>query len=340
MWIVILLGVMVSSAGAIIVPVPDLDKLTDSSTLIVVGELISVQRNIRTAIFDLNERRINVRMQRGTFRIDQVLKGDQQSPFTFEFAVPDTSVGWDIPQEHAYGLFFFEQTAGTLKFTDVYYPWIPLPRGISVTADAPLERVVKTLGEVISIPDSSHDMKVIALRYLEHGKSDASIRALRAVLPNADPTIGLNAARALLWREDASGLEIVKRVFLPGPQALPDNLEQTVSNGIGFGIRDPKLIPDLEELLNSSSRYMRRGVVEALMRTGSPDALKGLRRALADPDFEVRYYSVAGLARIADGDTSMIPHMNEFKADEIKYVNYWRERPAKRELQTPPRNQE
>ena len=329
LWIVTVLGLVVSSALAVIVPLPDLDKLTDTSTLIVVGELTSVQRTIRTATIDFNQRSINVRVQSGTLRIDQVLKGNQQSPLTFEFTVPDTSVGWAIPQEHAYGLFFFKQTAGTLEFTDVYYSWIPVPRGISVAADTPLEHVVKVLGEVISIPDSSRDMKVIALRHLEFGRSDASTRALRAVITNADPSIGVNAARALLLRGDASGLEVIKRVFLPGPQPLPDHLEETVPNAIFLGIRDPKLIPDLEELLNSSSRYMRRGVVQALMQTGSLNALNGLRRALGDPDFEVRYYGVLGLARLTDGDLNMAPHMNEFKADEVKYLSYWRERPVK-----------
>ena len=141
--------------------------------------------------------------------------------------MPDTPLGWSVPPEHAYGLFFFKDTGGTLELTDVYHAWVPVPRGISVTADTPLERVVKTLGEAISIPDSSRDMKQIALWFLDFGKSDASTRALRAVITNADPIVGLNAARALIRRGDVSGLEVIKRAFLPGPQSLPNQLEET-----------------------------------------------------------------------------------------------------------------
>jgi len=340
-WIAIVLGLIFSSAFAAVVPVPDVEKLTEQSTLIVVGELTSTQRDIRATTVDFSGRRINVRVQRGTFRIDQVLKGDHQpSPVTVEFAVPDTSLGWSVPPEHAYGLFFFKDTGGTLELTDVYHAWISVPRGISVTAGTPLEGVVEVLGEVISIPDSSRDMKQIALWYLEFAKSDASTRALRGVITNADPIVGVNAARALMLRGDVSGLEVIKRAFLPGPQSLPSLLEETVSNAIGIGIRDPKLIPDLEELLSSSSRYMRRGVAMALMRMGSLDALNGLGRALADSDFEVRYYGVLGLARTTGDARGMTPHMEEFKADEIKYLSYWRERVNAQKLPTSPRNQE
>ncbi len=339
-WIVIVLGSIISSAFAAVVPVPDVEKLTEQSTLIVVGELTSTQRDIRATTVDFNNRRINVRVQRGTFRIDQVLKGDHQpSSVTVEFAVPDRPLGWSVPPEHAYGLFFFKDTGGTFELTDVYHAWVPVPRGISVTANTPLEGVVEVLGEVISIPDSNRDMKQIALWYLEFGKSEASTRALRAVITNADPIVGLNAARALMLRGDVSGFEVIKRAFLPGPQSLPNQLEETVPNAIGIGIRDPKSIPDLEELLSSSSRYMRRGIVMALMRTGSPDALNGLRRALADVDAEVRYYGVLGAARITR-DAAMTPSMEQFRADEIKYLSYWRERLTEQKLPASPRNQE
>jgi len=339
-WIAIVLGLIFSSAFAAVVPVPDVEKLTEQSTLIVVGELTSTQRDIRATTVDFSGRRINVRVQRGTFRIDQVVKGDHQPSVTVEFAVPDTPLGWRVPPEHAYGLFFFKDTGGTLELTDVYRAWVPVPRGISVTADMPLEGVVEVLGKVLSIPDSSPDMKQIALWYLEFAKSDTSTRTLRGVITNADPIVGVNAARALMLRGDVSGLDVIKRAFLPGPQSLPNLLEETVPNAIGIGISDPKLIPDLEELLSSSSRYMRRGVVMALMRTGSPDARNGLRRALADSDFEVRYYGVLGLARITGDARGMTPHMEEFKADEIKYLSYWRERAAEPALQASPRNQE
>ena len=339
-WIVVVLGSIISSAFAGIVPVPDVEKLTKQSTLIAVGELTSTQRDIRAASVDFNGRQINVRVQRGTFRIDQVVKGDHQPSVTVEFAVPDTPLGWRVPPEHAYGLFFFKDTGGTLELTDVYRAWVPVPRGISVTADMPLEGVVEVLGKVLSIPDSSPDMKQIALWYLEFAKSDTSTRTLRGVITNADPIVGVNAARALMLRGDVSGLDVIKRAFLPGPQSLPNLLEETVPNAIGIGISDPKLIPDLEELLSSSSRYMRRGVGMALMRTGSPDARNGLRRALADSDFEVRYYGVLGLARITGDARGMTPHMEEFKADEIKYLSYWRERAAEPALQASPRNQE
>jgi len=83
-------------------------------------------------------------------------------------------------------------------------------------------------------------------------------------------------------------------------------------------------------LLNSSSRYMRKGVTIALMRTELPNALNALRRALADSDVEVRYYGLLGLGRITDGDGEMLPSMERFKADEAKYVSYWRDRPARR----------
>jgi len=339
MWILVVLSVVVSPVFAAFVPLPDVDRLTQASTLIVVGELTSVQQNIRNTTLDFNNSRINGRVQRGTFRIEQVLKGDSQSPsFTFEFAVPDRFVGWSVPPEHAYGLFFFKETGGTLGFTDVYHTWIPAAPGINVTADTPLERVVRTLGEVISIPDSSREMKQTALYYLEFGKSDASASALRAVLTNADPIVGVSAAAMLMLRGDASGMEVIKRVFLPGPQSLPNRLEETVPNAIGIGIRDPKLIPDLEELLSSSSRYMRRGVVMALMQTGSRDALNGLHRALGDVDAEIRYYGVLGAARITR-DAAMTPSMEQFKADEIKYLSYWSQRLTQQKLPTSPRNQ-
>jgi len=85
----------------------------------------------------------------------------------------------------------------------------------------------------------------------------------------------------------------------------------------------------LEELLGSSSVYMRRGVTFAFMRMKSPDAVNGLRNALGDSDFQVRYDAVVGLAEII-GETAWRPSARDFRSDEIKYLSHWRERAEKR----------
>jgi len=142
--LIIMLGLMVSCAFAAVVSTPDLDNLTEASTLIVVGELTAIQRDVRSTTMDFNGSSAIVRIQRGTFRIDQMLKGDQQSPFTAEFAVGRANGGWSIPPEHAYGLFFLKGVGGTLQFTDPDQSWIPVTRGIRVEGTTPLERVVST----------------------------------------------------------------------------------------------------------------------------------------------------------------------------------------------------
>jgi hypothetical protein len=323
-----------SNALATLMPAPDVAKVTQASSLIVLGELTAVKGNLRSGSTNLNDgQTINVRVAWGIVCVDQVLKGDPRgTALSYEFSVPmDQFRGWRHPMDHSYGLFFLKpaSTDGTWEPTNPYDGWIPTPRGINVSGTTALDRAIGVLGTVISVPDSSPDMKTIALDYLDFDRSDSSRLALRAVLGNPDPHVGLNAARALMLRGDASGMDVIKRAFLPGPQALPDSLEETIPNVISVGTLDPQLIPDLEQLLNSTSRYVRKGVTIALMKMESPYALNALRRALADSDVEVRYYGLLGLGRITDGDGAMLPQMEQFKADESKYVGYWRDRPAK-----------
>jgi HEAT repeat protein len=259
---------------------------------------------------------------------------------TYQSFAADQPLGWTEPPEHAYGLFFFRLSdAGIWEFTNPYDSWIPSARAVNSIGDTALDRVISVLNDTISVPDSTRDQKTIALRYLQHSKSSASTVALRITLSNPDPALRARAAGALMQRGDGSGLEVVKRLFLPGPQPLPDNLEETIPNAMALGLRDPMFIPDLEELLDSSSKYMRRGVAAALMRTGSPRAINGLGKALGDSDSDVRYYAVVGLAEIT-AEQRWRPNMDEFKSDEGKYLSYWKERLSAPKVQASPTNQQ
>jgi hypothetical protein len=325
---------MVLRGGAIPVPVPSLDKLTEASTLIVMGQLVSVQR-VGSASIDasylkerfgvvLNSPQINARVERGSIQVDQVLKGVPPSPtFTVDFVVPEEFIGWIAPEERAFGLFFFRRTeTETLEFTDPYLTWIQTARGLTSRGDSPLDRVVSILSTLLSIPDANIETKGNAIVMLQFSKSNASLLALRDSLSNPTLEVSARAAGALMWRRDASGLEIFKRVFLQG-QPVPKSLEQTLPNTLG-DIGDPNIIPDLEELSGSSSVYMRRGATFALMRMKSPKAVNALSKMLGDSDFQVRYNAVVGLAD-SMGENAWRPSLQEFKSDEIKYLSHWRE---------------
>ena len=76
----------VSRADAIPVPILSLEKLTEGSTLIVMGQPSSVQDVGSTSIDTsylkgrfgvvLNSPRVNARVERGLIQVDQVLKGE------------------------------------------------------------------------------------------------------------------------------------------------------------------------------------------------------------------------------------------------------------------------
>ena len=138
-------------AIAIIVPEPDLDKLVDNSNLIVVGELITVEPSVGSAPVEINGKPVKVRVDRGTLRVDEILRGSQYFPFSFEIPVPQQVVGWSLPVKQNYGLFFFRTSPeGKIALTDLYQSYLPIPRGLNSRGNTAIDRVVSIL-EICSL---------------------------------------------------------------------------------------------------------------------------------------------------------------------------------------------
>jgi hypothetical protein len=303
--------------------------MTEQSALIVLGEIVSVQRGVRASTVEVNNRTVSARVDQAVFRTDQVLKGSPPSvSFTFEFLTPDESLGWRIPPEGAYGIYFFRGDRETLQFTSVYEPGIPVPQGIGVRGETALDRVVNTLGAVVSMQGGSMESKTQAVWYLTFSKSAASTQVLRSVLDDPDPELRVSAVLALILRDDGSALRVVKAMFMEDMQGLPPRTVEGIGNAIGGHFSDSALIPDLQELLRSTSVHIRRGAASAIWHSGASGAEKALLGILEDPDFEVRYYGVIGLAD-AFGNKDWLPSREEFKAQETKYLSYWKDRASR-----------
>jgi hypothetical protein len=311
-------------ATAAIIPAPDIDKLTEASTLIVLGELVVVQQGVRTANIDVNGRTERLRVDRGTLRVDQFLRGAQPSPLTFEI-VAHPEFGWRTPAQQTYGLFFFRLGRdGSVEFTDPFYLYIDVPKGVHGKGNTALERVINVLGEMLTLPNS-HNLNQEALRYLQSSESNTAHSIFRSAMDTiTKPELTVGIAAGLLRFNDASGLRIVKQLFLNTGALMIDSFDEAILGAAMGHLKDPEAIPDLELLQGVPSIAIRRGVAGALRGTRSSKALNGLARGLEDTDAKVRYLAVVGLAEIT-GDSAFRPSEARFKADEAHFLGHWRQ---------------
>src|SRR5690348_15593601 len=121
--VVVVIGLWcAASTRAVPVPGVDIDMLTADSTLIIVGEVTSVQDLGRTTI-RAGARSISASEMTATVRVDRVLKQSPTGPTSsirFHFARPDEFVGWGAVNPLSYGMFFLVDEHGELNLTSPY----------------------------------------------------------------------------------------------------------------------------------------------------------------------------------------------------------------------------
>jgi len=308
------------------IPIPalDLDDLTKNSDMIVSGEVLSLQEAGSTTI-RVNSSEIRSHILAGRIHVARVLKGETRSPeLSFQFYAPEVFVGWRSAELHTFAVFFFRaRPTGNFEFTSPYHPFALAIPGTSVAGSTPIDRVIAEIDGAVASPTTSVEQKLTALFFLSRSRSAASNAALRSVLQYAEPRLRLTAAAALLERNDISGLALAAEALLHGSPGMSEVISHNLAYAIGEGVKDPKAIPALTKLLNSRDPELRRAAASALMRTQSSEAIGPLLAALGDSDFDVRYYSVVGLAEIT-GQTDWRPNREAFLADQETYLRHWR----------------
>jgi HEAT repeat protein len=133
----------------------------------------------------------------------------------------------------------------------------------------------------------------------------------------------------LLRHNDTSALDEAVDTLLNPPPDVPKNLVDGLGYSIRAGIKDPQAVPALMRLLGSPEAEKRRIATIALGQTHSRAAAASLTKALNDPDQEVRYNAVTGLAQVT-GETDGMPSLEFFKQNEQHYLAHWRERMKKK----------
>ena len=162
------------------------------------------------------------------------------------------------------------------------------------------------------------------MKELEFIPDARSTQALQRASHSSDPTIRLGAVAALLMRNDISGLQLAAETLL---HAWGGAFSPGVTEGLVIGIswvKDPRAVPALETLLERGDDAVRRAAARALANTSSPDGTDALARALYDPDQQVRFWAVLGLADIT-GQKSWRPSVLTYRDREAEYLSHWRD---------------
>ncbi len=315
---------LVNSVWPIPIKPLDLDDLASKAQLIVVGEVTSVREDGRTLV-ETSTAKVPARIMAGELRIDRVLKGPSgQQLLSFRFFLPEVFIGFRGIGLHSYQVFFFQNSGDTYEFVSPYYPSVITIRDAPTSGESPLVRVVNQVGAVLYSATSSEAQKQEATYVLRRSKSPAAVKVLRQALKVKERNVQLDAAAALLERNDISGLPLAEGALLDPPGSTPDHILHNLRFGIAEGVKDETAIPTLSKLLFAGIPETRRAAASALWHTHSSSAIHPLGEALDDSDFEVRYYAVVGLAEIT-GQSEWRPNMDDFLSDQQRYLQHWKD---------------
>jgi HEAT repeat protein len=312
------------SAGAIIIPALDLAMLTQESSHIVVGRVITVRDVGQTNIF-IQGRPFSARSQIAEIQVARSLKGEiTGNVISFQLVQPDVFLGYGSVWANQVGMFFLKRGAGiALIVTNPYYPSVVAALEAPESSNGDLNNVISEVVNVITSQRASTPDKIKAVAVLDRVKTPVATNALRKAADSSHEDLSIYAIAALLERNDISKLSTAENVLANTSAIADPNLLTKLAFALE-GVHNPQAIPSLARLLNPNFLQARRSAASALRSTGDNAALEHLAKALYDSDKRVRYQAVMGLAEITE-QYSWGPAVMLYDKDEQRYLEHWRD---------------
>ena len=239
------------------IPVPgiNLPALTHGAHLIVVGQVTTVREEGRTRIDRQGRQSIPARRMLATLVVDRVLKGQAEgATISVGFLAPEIPLGYAEISETQFGMFFLRKAPQRgYVVLDPYYPFVVASHDVAVTEGTVLDRVVAEVAQVLFTPRASPNELKRAIKALDTANTEFSTAALQRAAGNRnlDMPFRLDAAAALLRRNDISMLEMVTDVLLNSSQYIVNGLLNKLAFALQDGVKDPQAVPALSRLLHA-----------------------------------------------------------------------------------------
>jgi hypothetical protein len=331
-----------NSANAIPILAIDVPAMTSAAELIVVGRANDVETQN-----DLSETL--------SVYVDHVLKGRATNPpKVLRLRLDVSQPGYQTVSQRQYGIFFLRRaTTGSYIAVDPFHAVLvasPARGANAAGSNDLLGGVTRELVQVFTAPPASllnsqtgiqhlavaepaMQLQQIYLAAAEAVRSipySAAGAELRRIAETGQVTARLWSLDCLFFMGDSDDLEALKLNYLdsvksilikPEPDLVPTVSD--VANSMEGHLKSPNAVPTLAALLHSSEVAVRRAAASVLSDIATQATIAPLAKiALNDPDQNVRYYAVLGLA--AATETGEAPAMDRFQKNEAEMITHWR----------------
>jgi len=300
-----------------------LDELVAASDVIAVVDVGEVQQ-VGTVVTTIESKDVKVSLYEADLHLGRAIKGQCPDEFSVGFYVPMEFMGY-LGLETGPQLIFLKSIEGRLGFTDPHFPSFPAVAGSQARPEPSdsLDAVIGEMGSVLASPQNSSEdkLRILQLAYAVPNRP-SFISALRAGLhATDDEDLRYRLEAHLLMRNDLTNLPSLTQSLFEN--ALTDHEKDMLLSVIGTKIEDPRALPSVKHLLQSSDIPLRRAAAQALWRIADKSSQSAMIAVLNDPDSQVRFYAVRGLAETT-GQREWGPANGLFEQDEEKYLRHWR----------------
>ena len=339
----ILIGALTCSMSAYcrISSIPNIAKLTDSSTVIVAGEVLRVVQIGNRDVSMPDGKPYTCASMTAFIRVDEVLKGETASS-TIQVEYLQNS-NWEsgpltnVLREGTYLMFFLKETDGKkFAFTAPEQSSMPMSSSRSALSDSldgdVYAKVLRHLGEGLFDEQGPSQDRTRTIFVIDSEQSDAVPKMFKEALDSPaarlDRAFRFELLAALVRHKDVSVLPDLETALLTNHDVA---LDQSRGNMI-YALQqiNPSLSgPILIQALKLPQSQLRVAAAAALGSVHSRDAIKALSGALDDPDDEVRGSAINSLTGIfhaaqclpagyapADLFQACVEHWKEFAATE------------------------
>lgn len=311
-------------AGARPGPVFTLEQMVESTDLIVVGRITGVRSGGIATVLDGTDH-VPARRFFANLRVYRVLKGTlSEGPATLRYDLPDQFIGWATPTPDAGQVFFLKREGSVYIVANPFFPSLSARRDGAVTGATALDRVIHECAEIVRDPASPPVTRKAMLSRLAGAKTTEAAEALQSAARESNMEIHLHAIGLLAYRGDGDAWNEALRALSHPPEGVAPDTVRNLARIVGNTAPSRGGVDELAALAQSAVPRARRNLLSALVETRASAAIPVLTKALDDPDPDVRYTAVAGLAAVT-GQWALRPSPEDFHRDEATHLARWKQ---------------